>query len=223
MSKAIFTGASDPATPASGKVIVFARADGQMYSMDDTGTVTALSLPATQAQILGGFTDLEFSVVSSEKGPSAPTLSAFGPSGRAKQRSFIIGNSVYTTGHINHDIKPGSICYPHVHWSTNGVNLNTAKFQLDFTIAAGHNQANFPIDQQILLEEAAHGTAWRHMITEDPTGIIAPEVDSLIIITLERITNGGTDNTDLIFPLYVDFHVEVDRYATPNRLVPFYT
>jgi hypothetical protein len=60
------------------------------------------------------------------------------------------------------------------------------------------------------------------MITEDTVGITIAEPDELILVTLERVTNGGVENADTVFGLTVDFHYQVDRLATPNRAPNFY-
>ena len=161
---------------------------------------------------------------SGKANPSAsPAWSAFGPTGTSSQWNFDIGDSLQLAFHINHDIKPGSLMYLHVHWTTNGTQTNTAKWRLSYTCAKGHDQANFPADTVLDLTQAAAGTAWRHMITEDTTGITAPEVDSLMIVRIERITNGGTDLTDQVFGLFVDIHYQADTIGTINKAPDFYT
>ena len=170
-----------------------------------------------------GWRDLRCSLVASATGTGTPALTAFGPTGTIKQLAFGVGDSVYVAAHIDHDIKPGSTIYPHVHWTTNGVNTATVKWELSYTFAAGHNQANFGPNTVVNLEEAAYGSAWRHMVTEDATGFTAPEVDSIIILEVKRITNGGTDNADTVFGLFVDFHYQSDRRATLNKSPDFYS
>jgi len=172
--------------------------------------------------LVGGWKDLEMSIVGSSPGVSAPVLAVFGPTGNIKQLKFIVGNSVYLAGHVEHDIKVGSTMYPHVHWTTNGTSTNTVKWEISYVAAAGHNQANFPVDAVITVEEAAQGTAWRHMITEDPVGFPALEIDSIFIAELKRITNGGSENTDDVFGLYMDLHYESQQYGTPGRTPDFY-
>ena len=156
----------------------------------------------------------------------SPTLAAFGPSGSGavKQMKMGIGDSLYATGHIDHDYKVNSIVYPHVHWSTGGTSTASVKWQFTCVSAIGHNQGNFTEDVVITVEEAAQGTAWRHMITEDSVGIAGGtfEVDALWITEIKRITNGGTNNTDDVFIHFADLHYEVQQYATPNRTPNFY-
>jgi hypothetical protein len=189
------------------------------------GSVQLFLTVAERAQIanLDGWRDLEMSVVGSASGPAAPTLTAFGPGGTIKQLAFAVNDSVYMCCHVPHDIKPSSTMYLHVHWSTDGTNVNPIKWQIIQTEAAGHNQENFGAEVTLTLEEAAQGTAWRHMITEDTVGIATVEVDSLIFIELKRITNGAVENTDDTFALFVDFHYETQQFATPSRVPDFYS
>jgi len=169
-----------------------------------------------------GWRDMMISLSVAATGAGTPAMAAFGPTGTIKQRSFGIGDSVYVVTHVDHDILVGSTCYPHIHWSTDGTNVQPVKWQLSYTIAKGHNQENFPADTIITMEEAAHGSAWRHMITEDAAGFVVPEIDSLLIAELKRITNGGTDNVDTVFGLFMDLHYQTDGMSTVNRAPNFY-
>ena len=172
---------------------------------------------------IDGWSDLRAALVGSGLGAAAPSLTVFGPSGNIKQFKFGIGDTVYVGMHWSHDIRPGSTVYPHVHWSTGGTSTATVKWQLDICTASGHNTANFPADTTVYLEEAAHGTAWRHMITEHATGFAIPEIDALTLISLTRVTNGGTNNTDDVFGLFLDFHYQTGPYyGTPYRTPNFY-
>lgn len=172
-----------------------------------------------------GWRDMRAAVVAGGDtgGLGAPTLSAFGPSGTTYQYAFDVDEKIHLTLHVDHDIKPGSTVYPHVHWSTNGTSTDSVKWEISYTIATGHDTANFGTNTVVNVEEAAAGTAWRHMVTEDATGFLAPEPDSVMLMTLKRVTNGGTDNTDTVYGLFVDLHYQAERVGTPNRTPNFYT
>lgn len=170
-----------------------------------------------------GWRDLRVPVVAQAPAAAAPTLTAFGPTGTVQQYAFALNDAVYLSAQVNHDYVPGSTAHVSVHWSTNGTNANTVKWQIDYTLASGHNQSNFPADGTVTVEEAAQGTAWRHMTTQDATGFSLIEVGTVICMKLTRITNGGTDNADTVFGLSVDFHYQVQQYATKNRAPNFYT
>lgn len=169
-----------------------------------------------------GWKDNFANLTAAATGSGAPSLQPFGPSGNAKQRRFGIGDSVYVVWHIDHDVQPESICHVHVHWATDGADTNTVKWEINYTFAKGHDQEAFSTDAQVTLEEAASGTAWQHMITEDNTGFNIPEVDSLVVAEVRRITNGGTNNLDDVFGLFVDIHYQSDREHTYSRSPNFY-
>ena len=82
---------------------------------------------------------------------------------------------------------------------------------------------NFPAPTVIQIGEAAAGTAWRHMVTEASVddAFVAPEVDSIILMRVKRNSTSPT-NTDTVFGLFVDLHVEIDRAATPSKSPDFY-
>lgn len=158
---------------------------------------------------------------------SAPTMTVFGPvhTPRREEFAFAIGDYLFCQSfHVNHDIKPGGLAYVHAHWTTNGTSTATVKWEFNIQRALGHNQANFPAPTVVTKEQAAAGTAWRHMIAECDIGdaLTLTEPDELILVTLRRVTNGGTNNTDTVFGLTVDFHYESDRDATPQKAPDFY-
>jgi hypothetical protein len=158
---------------------------------------------------------------------NAPTMTAFG-SAHTPQReefAFAVGDYVFCQPfHVNHDVKPGGAALVHVHWSTNGTSTATVKWELTIMRALGHDQANFGAPVVRTVTQAAAGTAWRHMVAEVPLNeaLTLAEPDELILVTVKRVTNGGTDNADAVFGLTVDFHYEADRASTPNRAPNFY-
>ena len=156
---------------------------------------------------------------------NAPNWTAFGPTGTNFQWVFSLNDYIQLSGfHITHDVKPGSKIYPHIHWTTDGTDTNTVKWRLSYTLAKGHDQEAFPVDATRDLEQAGSGIAWQHMIVEvsDTAAIEVPEIDTIIILRLERVTNDGTDNTDDVFGIYVDLHYQKDRFGTPQKAPDFY-
>lgn len=169
-----------------------------------------------------GWKDLIIPIAGLATGSGTPAMDVFGSTGGVKQMKFGVGDSVYFAGHVNHDLLVGSTGFPHVHWSTSGTDVNTVKWQMTCLIAKGHNQANFGTDVIISLEEAAQGTAWRHMITEDAVGFDMLEPDTIWLGELKRITNGGTDNADDVFAFAIDIHYQTQQHSTLNRTPNFY-
>ena len=171
---------------------------------------------------LYGWKDNFANLTAAATGAGTPSLQPFGPSGTVKQRRFGIGDSVYVVWHIDHDIIPDSTGYMHVHWTSDGVNTGLVAWQLSYTFSKGHNQESFNTDTVLTLEEAAQGTAWRHMVTEDTTGFTLPEVDSLVVAEVKRVAPSTGSNSDDIFGLFVDIHYASDRETTPSRAPDFY-
>ena len=174
------------------------------------------------------FADMLAPVGSASVPPSgAPAAANFGPAHTPQRRewSFDVGEYVFIQPfHVNHDIKPGGRAYLHVHWSTNGTNTGLVAWELTFMRALGHNQANFIAPVVVTLEQAAAGTAWRHMIVEatELDVLTLAEPDELISVTLRRVAPSAGSNADTVFGLMVDLHYEIDRRGTPNKSPDFY-
>lgn len=173
-----------------------------------------------------GWKDLTSAISSARVPPSnAPTADTFGPVGVRQEFRFAVGNYIFIQPfHTNHDIVPNGKAYLHVHWSTNGVNVQPVRWKMDILRAKGHSQAAFENITPIEVEQSPMGIAWSHIVTEasDAQAIQMTEPDELLLVTLTRITNGGTENTDKVFGLTVDFHYESDRDTTPRKSPNFY-
>ena len=82
-----------------------------------------------------------------------------------------------------------------------------------------------PFKTTVTVEQAASGTAWQHMITEvsDNDAFYAPEVDSVVIIKVTRVTNtAASDKSTGVFGLFVDLHYQMERTGTLNKAPNFY-
>ena len=169
-----------------------------------------------------GWSDLTFGLNGANTGTGAPALTVFGPTGNIKQWKFAVGDSLFISAHISHDILVGSTCYPHVHWATDGTSTTTVKWHFHYTTCAGYSTEAFPADSTVTLEAAATNVAWTHEITEDAVGFVIPDIDSIILVEIERVTNGGAENTDGVFGLFVDLHYQVGQVATPSRSPNFW-
>jgi hypothetical protein len=100
------------------------------------------------------------------------------------------------------------------------------KWQFEYCYAKGFDQGNFDIagGRAATVEQAADGTAWRHMVSEIEVPVSDDnfEVDGLILVHITRITNGGTNNTDNVFVLTADCHYQTLGFSTKNRIPDFY-
>lgn len=157
-----------------------------------------------------------------------PALTAFGPSGLRTEPAFDIGEYAHVSAfHVNHDVKVGGKAYVHVHWSTDGVDTNSVKWEFQISRALGHDQAFFGGAVSYFVEQQPNQVAsgaWRHYIAEvgDIDVLTLTEPDELLLVTIRRVTNGATDNTDTVFGVMVDFHYEADKSATLNKSPDFY-
>lgn len=155
----------------------------------------------------------------------APSYLPFGPSGLRREMAFEVGDYAFSQPfHTGHDIKPNGKAYIHIHWSSDGTDTQPVRWEFQISRALGHQQAYFSAETSVFVTQAAHNGAWRHMVAEvaEADAITLFEPDELILVTLRRVTNGGTDNTGNVFGLLVDFHYEADRDTTPNKSPGFY-
>lgn len=193
--------------------------------------------PLSHAELDGNFSDLALRTQAGWKDltspltaagvpvANAPAMTPFGPSGLREEMAFALNNYAFCQAfHVNHDVKPNGLAYVHVHWSSNGTSTATVKWELQISRAIGHDQANFGAPTSVYVTQAAAGTAWRHMVAEVSLAdaLTLTEPDELILVTVRRVSNGGTDNADTVFGLTVDFHYEADRDTTPNKAPDFY-
>lgn len=132
---------------------------------------------------------------------------------------------------MNHDIKADgtSKAYLHVHLATSGTSVATVKWEFHvqraLRIASPAVSAMvFGAPEVYAVESAPSGTAWQHFVTEvsDLQALTLTSPDELILVSLRRVTNGGTDNVNTVFGLMVDMHYEIERDATPNKAAPFW-
>lgn len=173
-----------------------------------------------------GWNDITAPITTAGVPPSnAPTQQNFGPvtTPQRRESAFAIGDYVFVTFHVNHDVKPGGLGVIHMHWSTSGTDTNTVKWEYTTLMAKGFGQEAFTT-HVCTVEQAASGTAWTHMVSECAIedAVTLAEPDTLLLVTVRRISNGGTDNADSVFGLEIDWHYQADRDTTPNKAPNFY-
>lgn len=187
-----------------------------------------VSLASIQlAQYDKGWKDNVSLVSLAPQGSAAPTATNFGTAGTLQRQEYAFALNDYVflgAFHVNHDISAGCKAYLHVHWSTSGVSLNTVKWEFHVQRALGHNQAAFGAPTMVSVTGTPSGVAWQHMINEVSLAdsMTLTEPDELILVSLRRVTNGGSNNTDSVFGIAVDIHYEADRHATLNKAPDFY-
>ena len=142
-----------------------------------------------------------------------------------REMAFGVGDYCFPQPfHVNHDILPGAKALVHVHWSTDGTNTASVRWELQISRCLRDAATGFPAPTSYYVEDAPTAVAWRHIVSEidiaDALELVEP--DELIIVTLRRVTNGGTDNTDDVFGLTVDFHYQSQIHGTLNKASDFY-
>lgn len=169
-------------------------------------------------------------------GAGAPTISAY-RGGNCRGLSFALNDKLDYHIHMPHDWAPGTDLYAHVHWSHNGTAITgNASFQLDYTYAKGHNQADFAAEKQQTITYATTniGTTpqWRHRIDEvqlsDATGSGNYlnrgnlEPDGMILIAV-KLTALPTITGGNLFIHMLDLHYQSTGVGTKQKAPNFYT
>lgn len=155
-----------------------------------------------------------------------PTWAAFVGGVYAWRFSATALNEIWISFHINHEYAPGTVIYPHIHWASSGTNTGTVRWGIEYTVAQGYDRDTFPAPTTIYLEQAATGTAHRHMIVEASLAQAIPtthlETDAIILMRVFRDGAHANDTcTDPVFGLYCDLHFQKQAFSTPNKNYPF--
>lgn len=194
------------------------------FVVQKSGESTAKKL--SSSDIFGGWKDL-LAPFSSAKIPTsnAPTWTLFQPGGAGGlyQYAFAVNDEVFVTYHVDHDMKQDATMYAHMHWATNGTSTNSVKWEIEYSLADRSGSTTFGSSTTFNIEGTPTATAYEHEVTEAASGITTPEIDTIIIARIKRVTNGGTDNTDTVFGITLDWHYPTEGFATKNRNPDFYS
>ena len=134
----------------------------------------------------------------------------------------------YVNFHIRHGIETGSDVYPHIHIINQDAMTagETIVFNLFLKSAKGYNQGDTFLgayDSQIDLTYTADGTeiAGSHLILEyeDADAILAPEIDSVVMLGVTRKAGTYAGKT---FGLFIDLHYKRSNLATIGKRPDFY-
>ena len=139
-------------------------------------------------------------------------------------------NECFANFHFGHDYVPGSMVYPHVHWSPNTTATGVVRWGVEYTWARRHDstgQTAFPATQTLYIETTLTGDhQYQHMVNESADGAGIPgstmEVDSIILCRFFRDAAHTNDTfPDPVFLLSVDIHYQSLVKTTPSRFPPF--
>ena len=135
--------------------------------------------------------------------------------------SFGKGDEVWIVLHPNHDVIPGELFYPHIHWSTNSTTATgTVVWGIEYTIAEGHDTAAFPASSTIYLTYTfTENKQYQHFISEasDAQAITMPDVDSLIMMRIFRYNDASDTFAGTVFGLTADIHYRAGTMFTKGK------
>lgn len=133
--------------------------------------------------------------------------------------------------HIPHAYKPGTMIYPHMHFSVQTNNSGVVRWGFEYTFARRHDSTGltvFPAPTTLYKEfTIPSNSANTHFVAEvaDLAGIPGTdiEVDGIVMMRVFRDPTHPNDTfPDSVFGITADLHHEVDRHATPQRAPDFY-
>jgi hypothetical protein len=136
-------------------------------------------------------------------------------------------NYVFADIHINHDYKPGTKVYPHLHWTPLSTSTGTVRWSMEYKFARGHGQGDsFLIPPTVLvIEQNGKGLTGEHMVAEcsDSDAFIVPEPDTIVRIKVARDGSHANDTFyGSVAGLMLDLHYQSDRETTVNKAPDFY-
>lgn len=214
---------SRPGTPVVGD---FAESAGSPIVLDITNGAASMIKTGDVVTEIGaraGWQDYLSSISAGRAvGVTAPTWATVTGGISAYGFAAATMNEIWVNFHILHDYQVGTMFYPHIHWTTTGVNTGVCRWGLEYTFARGYNFESFPATTTIYLEQAATGVALRHMITEatEGNGVLIPtlETDGILLMRVFRDAANVADTlTDVAFGLFVDMHYQSDGMLTNER------
>ena len=164
-------------------------------------------------------------------GPASPGVSSFRGGIYLLEFSDTDTLEAFSNFHIPHAYKPGTMIYPHVHFSVTGNNSGTVRWGVEWTFARRHDSTGlrvFPEPSTIYIDFAVPAnSAYTHFVAEAAQGAGIPgtdiEVDGMIMTRVFREPTHANDTfVGSVWAITADLHIEVDRAATPNRAPNFY-
>lgn len=178
-----------------------------------------------------GWNDLVSDITVRSGAGSAPDLAAYRDGIYAYSFNQDVLNECFANFHLRHDYIPGTMIYPHIHWTANTTTTGVVRFGVEYTLARRGDSTGliaFGATQTIYIEHVVGaGEQYLHHVSEttDGNGIVGTnlEVDSLILCRIFRDAGHSNDTfIDPVFMLTADMHYECDAQSTPLRSPPFF-
>ena len=203
-----------------GSVVSLGSISGSTLAVNSISSQNKISFWQSQN---GGWKDLIGDPIARKAvGPTVPAYSQMG-AGPFYAYQFAIGDILNFVYHIPHDWAVGSPLYLHAHWTADLTSANTVKWEFTWDTAKGYSRGTFSQTGSVVTaQQAMTGAIWTHTISEVQTiQDNSIETDGILLLSLKRITNGGTECTSSIFLMTADCHYQATQLATKNRNYPF--
>ena len=199
--------------------------------LDDLMIAHLLPDGVSQDAVRAGWRDYPFAVTTPEGSLYAPVWKSWEDDFR--KPAFEHGRRTDFEGaiHLDHDYVPGSMVYPHIHWTLNTDNAGVVRWIITWKFARRADSptgiTRYTAAQQLVMETVVPAnSAGKHLVSEPATGFgmlhADFDVDSVILI---RGTRDGEHTNDTFeadaFVTFGDAHARVDKIGTIGRTPPF--
>lgn len=164
-------------------------------------------------------------------GPASPGVSQFIGGIYLLEFSDSDVLEAFANVHIPHSYRPGTMMYPHIHFSVQTNNAGTVRWGVEWTFARRHDSTGltaFPATQTIYIDFAVPAnSANKHFVAEAAEGAGIPgtdiEVDGMVMMRVFRDPAHVNDTfVGSVWAITADMHHECDRASTPSRAPNFY-
>ena len=181
-----------------------------------------------------GWRDLMGQVLVKTSGADRPTFQAMSAiSGAANMWGYswsaTVLQQVQLDYHVDHDIKLGSVLYPHVHFRPLTNAAGVVRWGFEYSVSKGHGQtAGFPSTTTVYVNfNIPANSLGTHFVAEVATANAIPstniEPDSVIHMRVFRDAANAADTyTGAVWCWQADLHYQTQQYATPNKAPNFY-
>lgn len=181
-----------------------------------------------------GWRDLMGQVLVKTSGADRPTFQAMSAIPGAASMwgyswSATVLQQVQIDYHVDHDIKLGSVLYPHVHFRPLTNAAGVVRWGFEYSVSKGHGQtAGFPATTTVYVNfNVPANSLGTHFVAEVATADAIPstniEPDSVIHMRVFRDAANAADTyTGAVWCWQADLHYQVQQAATKNKAPNFY-
>lgn len=209
-----------------------AGADANLTALAQQAGTDVGTLQRWQQQ--NGWRDLMGQVLVKTSGTDRPTFQAMSAIPGAANMwgyswSATVLQQVQIDYHVDHDIKLGSVLYPHVHFRPLTNAAGVVRWGFERSVSKGHGQTpGFPATTTVYVNFSVPANSLgTHFVAEVATADAIPstniEPDSVIHMRVFRDAANAADTyTGAVWCWQADLHYQAQQYATLNKAPNFY-